>query len=87
VIKGLILGEFKYTASGVMDRTHLRWFTPASYRALFEGAGFEVISVAALRPPGWKGKLVSALTGRRFDHLFTSQIMVVGRRMPGSATD
>jgi len=85
VIKGLIFGEFEYSASGVMDRTHLRWFTPASYRALLEGAGFEVASVTSLCRPGWKGGLLSALTGRRFDHLFARQIMIVGRRSPGSA--
>ncbi len=39
---GLLLGRFEYTATGTLDRTHLRFFTQASLRrALFE-AGLRV---------------------------------------------
>lgn len=80
VIAGLIRGRFHYKEAGVMDRTHLRWFTPESYRALFEAAGIEVLAVRGMRQPGWKANLFNALTGRRFDHLFMAQIVVEGRK-------
>ena len=37
---GLIFGKWELTDSGVMDRTHLRWFTPQSYRDMFDPIGF-----------------------------------------------
>jgi 2-polyprenyl-3-methyl-5-hydroxy-6-metoxy-1,4-benzoquinol methylase len=39
---GLLLGQFEYRDSGVLDRTHLRFFTPRSARALLSEAGFSV---------------------------------------------
>lgn len=80
VVQGLVMGRFSYEESGVMDRTHLRWFTPKSYRAMLEGAGIEVEQLRPIRKPGWKADVVNALTGGRFDHLFMTQIMAVGRR-------
>jgi hypothetical protein len=63
-----------------MDRTHLRWFTPDSYRRMFEAAGVEVRTVRPLVPLRWKARALDALTLGRFRHLFISQIMVIGRR-------
>lgn len=36
----LLCGTFDYQPSGLMDATHVRWFTIASARRLFEAAGF-----------------------------------------------
>lgn len=80
IVRGLLLGEFRYEDSGVMDRTHLRWFTPESYQAMFRDAGVAVQSVRPIREPGWKARAVNNLTGGRFSHLFMSQMMVVGSR-------
>jgi 2-polyprenyl-3-methyl-5-hydroxy-6-metoxy-1,4-benzoquinol methylase len=80
VIMGLLGGRFEYAASGVMDRTHLRWFTPQSYRQMFEAAGVQVREVRAIRRPGWKARLVNQLTAGRFSHLFMTQILIAGTR-------
>lgn len=80
VIRDLIAGRFDYTESGVMDRTHLRWFTPHSYRQLFEAAGVDIEALRPIRQPGWKARVVDRLTAGRLAHLFMTQIMVVGRR-------
>lgn len=80
VVRDLIMGRFEYQESGVMDRTHLRWFTPDSYRAMFEEAGVAVEDLRPIRKPGWKADLINAITGGRFRHLFMTQIMVLGRR-------
>lgn len=80
VIKSLLTGRFDYAEQGVMDRTHLRWFTPDSYRAMFEAAGLEVVSIEPLKPFRPKQRLINQLTGHRFRHLFMSQIVVEGRR-------
>ena len=79
VVRDLILGHFDYHGVGVMDQTHLRWFTPSTYCALFEGAGFQVDVLRPLRKPGWKGRLFDTMTGKRFSHLLMTQMMVIGR--------
>jgi methionine biosynthesis protein MetW len=38
----LLWGRFDYQSCGIMDATHLRWFTERSLRALFESAGYRV---------------------------------------------
>jgi 2-polyprenyl-3-methyl-5-hydroxy-6-metoxy-1,4-benzoquinol methylase len=78
ILKGLIRGRFDYRDAGVMDRTHLRWFTPDAYRAMFEAAGVEVISVGPVRPLSARQRLVNSLTRDRFAHLLMTQIMIVG---------
>lgn len=39
----LSMGDFRYEDSGLMDRTHLRWFTRRSIHEMFENSGFKVI--------------------------------------------
>ena len=41
--KDLMLGRFEYQDYGIMDRTHLRFFTIDSGRRLIEGAGFRIV--------------------------------------------
>lgn len=43
VIAKLCMGDFRYADSGLMDRTHLRWFTRQTIIEMFEGAGFRVV--------------------------------------------
>jgi 2-polyprenyl-3-methyl-5-hydroxy-6-metoxy-1,4-benzoquinol methylase len=80
VLTKLFLGRFDYSEAGVMDRTHLRWFTPESYRAMFEAAGVEVKSVGPIARPSWKARAIGAASGGRLSHLFTPQIMITGRK-------
>lgn len=43
-------GRFEYKESGVMDRTHLRFFARKDVHDLFSGAGFVDISINPVRP-------------------------------------
>jgi trans-aconitate methyltransferase len=49
VIARLARGELFYEDWGLLDRTHLRWFTRATLMQLFEGAGFRVIGLRGRR--------------------------------------
>ena len=51
-------GNFVYTERGILDRTHLRFFTRKSMTQLLESCGFEVTEVAAAPVP------LSPLVGR-----------------------
>ncbi|HUJ15653.1 MAG TPA: class I SAM-dependent methyltransferase, partial [Thermoanaerobaculia bacterium] len=41
---GLLFGRFHYDDTGVLDRTHLRFFTRGSARQMIEAAGLRVVS-------------------------------------------
>lgn len=49
IIKGLIRGEWDYTDSGVLDRTHVRFYTVKSARKLLKSCGLQVGAEAAWR--------------------------------------
>ena len=40
-----LLGRWRYKASGILDRTHFRFFDLRSSRELLEQAGYEIIRV------------------------------------------
>jgi len=74
VIAALLKGKFELTDYGIMDRTHLRWFTPSSFSALFEQAGLVVDECAPIGRLSRKAKILRQLTGDRFHHLTMRQI-------------
>ena len=80
VIRELVQGRFPQADKGVFDRTHLRWFTPQSFAAMFEEAGFSIGRVRPVTPFSPRTRLFSTLTGGRFDHLFMTQISIEGHR-------
>lgn len=75
----LLNGRWDLTDDGRMDRTHLRWFTPSSFADMFRQSGYEVVSLEPLRRPGPLARAIDVITGRRFSHLFISQIVVEAR--------
>ena len=46
IIFGLISGNFNYTDSGLLDRTHIRFFTKNTIISMFHDCGFEVKSIS-----------------------------------------
>lgn len=42
VVTRLVTGNLYYEDEGLLDRTHLRWFTRATAMQLFQGAGFRI---------------------------------------------
>ena len=74
----LLRGRWDLADKGVMDRTHLRWFTPRSFARMFEETGYAVDRLAPLSPLGAKARVLSALLGGRFEHLFWYQINLHG---------
>jgi 2-polyprenyl-3-methyl-5-hydroxy-6-metoxy-1,4-benzoquinol methylase len=77
IVMELLRGRFDYEERGVMDRTHLRWFTPNSFRRLFEDCGVEVDRMA---PPGSSYRFRPWLTGLPMEHLRWRQIDLRGHR-------
>jgi len=64
IAKLLVKGRFEYKDSGVMDRTHLRFFARKDVELLFTDAGFSCVSIAPVRPKKSPGKkLLRAVFG------------------------
>ena len=82
VIGDLIKGKWVLTDRGVMDRTHLRWFTPILFTELFDRSGFDVYRVEPVTPFASRTRIINQLTGSRFRHLFMRQICIHGRKRP-----
>jgi len=71
LIANLALGTFRYQDSGLLDRTHIRWFTRLTMIELFESTGFTITEgfPRIFNEPGSElilphiGSLVKALGG------------------------
>jgi 2-polyprenyl-3-methyl-5-hydroxy-6-metoxy-1,4-benzoquinol methylase len=65
VLKDLVLkGEWRYQDQGVMDRTHLRFFTQKSMQTLFEESGYRMTHIQGINAMAlpWKFSLLNRLT-------------------------
>ena len=71
----LFKNEFEYQESGILDKTHLRFFTKKSIYKLFQDAGFNIINLTSFISTN-KGKIINRLTGGIFEHLLTYKIIV-----------
>jgi 2-polyprenyl-3-methyl-5-hydroxy-6-metoxy-1,4-benzoquinol methylase len=74
-------GEWRYEDKGVLDRTHLRFFTRSSARALVESAGFGIVREEGMHPskfPVWL-RAINALAGGAFDDMRYLQFVFVAR--------
>jgi 2-polyprenyl-3-methyl-5-hydroxy-6-metoxy-1,4-benzoquinol methylase len=59
----LVKKDFKYVDDGVMDRTHLRFFTKKSIERMFQEQGFKIVDLRGLNPSkSIRPYVMSALT-------------------------
>jgi len=63
IIEDLILGKWEYKNAGLLDKTHLRFFTLSSVHQLFEQAGFKLLKIE----PTYQGK------NHKKNHFFTEE--------------
>jgi 2-polyprenyl-3-methyl-5-hydroxy-6-metoxy-1,4-benzoquinol methylase len=78
VRKELLLGRWQYTDSGVLDRTHLRFFTNDTARDLAASAGWRIThtDMALSPPPPLRGLSQDRLSPlRRWPGLFAVQML------------
>ncbi|HEY2356578.1 MAG TPA: class I SAM-dependent methyltransferase [Phenylobacterium sp.] len=77
IVLALIGGRFDYQSEGAMDHTHLRWFTPRTFRRLFEDCG---VSVDRLKPLGAK-RLTGLVSRMPLTHMLWWRIDLRGHRV------
>jgi 2-polyprenyl-3-methyl-5-hydroxy-6-metoxy-1,4-benzoquinol methylase len=74
VVPLVLFGRFKYKESGIMDRTHIRWFTRSTTIELIEGAGYEIYKIDAYIDR--RVKFLNKLTFGLFRGFFEYQYIV-----------
>jgi 2-polyprenyl-3-methyl-5-hydroxy-6-metoxy-1,4-benzoquinol methylase len=80
VLDLVLRGRWDYVDEGILDRTHLRFFTRASLPGLFERGGFHLESVAGINRSGsTKFKLFNLLSLGRFSDMGYLQFACVAR--------
>jgi methionine biosynthesis protein MetW len=92
----LLRGRFRYAEVGIMDATHLRWFTEETLRQLLDQAGVDVVSIertaGVTLPCYWQTPtkympsrvrdVIVRRASRWFPRLFGGQHVVAGRFRP-----
>jgi SAM-dependent methyltransferase len=77
----LFRGDWTYTDEGVLDRTHLRFFTRKTAVSLVESAGFRIDAVRATGLEKWsKGAMVSLLSLNLFRPFLEFQYLIRGQK-------
>lgn len=80
LLKDLIFhGKWEYVSSGVLDRTHLRFFTRASCRSMVEQAGFKICHEQMIIYGPKKGFFNKATLGL-FREFLASQMFCIGEK-------
>jgi len=94
----LLRGRFDYDVTGIMDATHLRWFTAKGIRRIFSRAGYDVVEFRAaagiwmreyhrrpwsLLSPRWRNAVIRRATSY-FPALFGCQYVVKAVTQPDS---
>ena len=80
VVRNLLSGRFELTDTGVMDRTHLRWFTPSTYSRMFQDVGMVIEHMGTVGEVKGKSAIARRFLPRKYEYLFWSQIFVVATR-------
>jgi 2-polyprenyl-3-methyl-5-hydroxy-6-metoxy-1,4-benzoquinol methylase len=83
VIVPLVLhGQWRYADDGILDRTHLRFFTRASAQALAAGSALQVERCIAHRPPDSRLEKIDRWTFGRCADLTALQYLVAASSPP-----
>lgn len=80
VILMLLKGRWDYTNAGIMDATHLRWFTPGTYKKLFQDSGFDVIFLGPAPEQRHKTSLRNKILSGKINYLIHAQIYLIAKR-------
>jgi 2-polyprenyl-3-methyl-5-hydroxy-6-metoxy-1,4-benzoquinol methylase len=72
--------EWEYTEEGILDFTHIRFFTKKSIVKLFNSANYEVLSIEGINGlNGWKWKLLNKITFGFFNEYGFLQFVCIAK--------
>lgn len=74
----LLRGRFSYEDYGILDNTHLRFFTPVTFKKLVEDCGYK-IEYFAIDPVGGGFPRISKYLSKLFPDIFAYQMLIKAR--------
>lgn len=80
VLKELVLRkDWEYTDSGIMDRTHLRFFTKKSMMRMLDECGYKINLIKGINGVGKRSltNILNALFFKKFDDIKYRQFLIV----------
>ena len=81
ILKNLIFrGRWEYTEDGILDRSHLRFFTLDSIQAMLQEAGFEIEGLVKRSSGAHWVKWIHRLLGNRLIEFLVRQYIIVARK-------
>lgn len=88
IVRGLIRGNWNYTDDGVLDRSHLRFFTWPGVEALFLESGFTIEKVYRKVDSGLNMKLLNFVLGNRIKESLVIQYIIRAKKViPAQGND
>ncbi len=81
VIRQIVRDEWRYDSDGILDRTHLRFFSLSSIVDLFTLAGFEIVEIGREAKSTRWSRLLAKLD-KRVEDFVTIQYYVRARKLP-----
>ncbi|MFH0839789.1 MAG: class I SAM-dependent methyltransferase [Candidatus Omnitrophota bacterium] len=79
VVKGLLKDRWDYKDSGILDRSHLRFFTIEGMRKMFSDAGYVILDEKRYMRASRVKKFLGKIFGKRAAHLLTEQYIIMGK--------
>lgn len=76
----IVFDRFEYQEEGLLDKTHLRFFTLHTIRTMFRDSGFVIDKVNSVRSRKWKVRLLNALSLGLLKEFTVFQYVLVARR-------
>ncbi len=79
IVAELLRGRWTYAEQGLLDRNHLRFFTPRTTVGLIDGAGLHIVRCHAKQGGRRRHRWPAALLRPAFPHLATFQLVTLSR--------
>jgi 2-polyprenyl-3-methyl-5-hydroxy-6-metoxy-1,4-benzoquinol methylase len=82
IIKKLLFTDWRYEPGGILDHTHLRFFTRGSIEDLFRNAGFEILRIEQEGREHWWSRLLGLFSKRIRDFTAVQYYVTARKRAP-----
>ena len=73
----ILFNKFEYESEGILDITHLRFFTLHTIRKMFRDSGYDIFYVRRNKLKGWKAGLFSFMTFGLLDSFLDFQYIII----------
>lgn len=77
----IVFDRFLYQEEGILDRTHLRFFTLYTIKQMFRDEGFTIVDVKTNRSRSWKFTLLSLLSFGLLNRFSIEQFRLVAKKV------